>query len=197
VNTEKNGKIQYTIFTVTAFIFILFFAFPQSAHPKEAEISLEYDNGFVSIQKSNIPRIKFLRELSEVANLQIIIVEDMDLDQTIILNFKNEPVEQILRHVLKGCSYAVIYNTSEKNPGIVLSYKNIKANDDRSASGETLDTKESARQILIQKIEELRCRIKSGESDREYERWAKIRGPKFVVHDRDRLKRYQQQLSNL
>jgi protein-arginine kinase activator protein McsA len=197
VNIGKYETIWYKILSVTAFIFILFFVLPHSAHSKEARISIEYDNGFVSIQKSNIPRIKFLKELSEMANLQIIIIEDMDLDQVITLNFKNEPVEQILRHVLKGCSYAVIYNTSEKNPGIVLSYKNIQANDDRSESGKALNTKESARQILTQKIEKLRCRIESGKSDREYERWAKIRDPQFIVHDRDRLKQYQKQLNNL
>jgi hypothetical protein len=30
-----------------------------------------------------------------------------------------------------------------------------------------------------------------------HEKWLKVRGPKYVVHDKDRLKTYQRQLSDL
>jgi hypothetical protein len=188
-------NIRNTVFSITVFTFFLFFTFPYSAHPNEAGTNLEYNNGFVSIRKSDIPCIKFLIDLSELANLQLIVVETIDPNRLITVNFNHESIEEVVRSVLDGYSYAVIYNTSEKDQGL-LSYKaeKVKTNSDDFGSGLPLDAKETKRQMLIQKIEELNRRIKSGESDRFYSRWAKVRDPKFVVHDRDKLESYQRQL---
>ena len=43
-------------------------------------------------------------------------------------------------------------------------------------------------------IEELERRIESGQSDRDYELWSRIKGPRYVEHDRVRLERYRELL---
>lgn len=198
MNIGKYETIRYAIFNITVFICFLFLAIPYPAHSNEADASLAYNNGFVSVQKSDIPRIEFLIGLSELANLQFIVVEAIDPNQLITVNFNHEPIEEVVRSVLNGYSYAVIYNTSEKDQGIILSYNasgDIQTNVDHFGSGTPMDTKETTRQMLTQRIKELNRRIESGESDRCYEKWVKIKGPKFVVHDRDKLEGYQRQLS--
>ena len=47
---------------------------------------------------------------------------------------------------------------------------------------------------LSQMIDMLKQRIASGESDREYEKWAGIKGARYITHDRERLSYYQSKI---
>ena len=49
---------------------------------------------------------------------------------------------------------------------------------------------------LSQMIDMLKQRIASGESDREYEKWAGIKGARYIPHDRDRLNYYQSKIQD-
>jgi hypothetical protein len=46
-------------------------------------------------------------------------------------------------------------------------------------------------------IDQLKYRIESGASDGDYEKWSSIKGEKYITHDRELLKRYQETLEAL
>jgi hypothetical protein len=50
---------------------------------------------------------------------------------------------------------------------------------------------------IIQMIETLEWRIESGQSDRDYDKWAGIKGSRFVQHDEERLAYYEMELQRL
>lgn len=49
-------------------------------------------------------------------------------------------------------------------------------------------------QLIVDHLEE---RIDSGQSDRDYEKWASIKGEKYVTHDKELLAYYEQRLASL
>jgi hypothetical protein len=50
---------------------------------------------------------------------------------------------------------------------------------------------------LEYRIAGLRDRLQSGVSDREYDKWASVRGARYVTHDRKKIEMYERQLQEL
>ena len=180
---------------------VLIFVFFQS-NAVMGENSFEYNNGLVSYQGYDVPIMDILDNLSEAADLQIIIIRADDMNRRVNVNFIKEPVEDVIRNILKGYSYAIVFNVMDeceislfhaKGNEISGIKKNIVLTDNSIQKDEIEDRKYE----LIQMIEELNQRIESGISDKEYEKWAKIRGQKYVTHDRVLLEHYQQILGEL
>ena len=203
----------HATFSALALICFLLFTLPCAAPSSHADTGLEYQNGLVSVQKFNISLINFLEDLSELANIKIYLVETVDPARRIRVNFDHQQIEKVLRSVLRGYNHAIIFNGQQISKAAVFSYNvggNAKTNQGRSptygqmedhpmpgGSHPTSDEKEDKIKVLTQRISQLNQRIESGESDKEYEKWVKVRGPKYVVHDRDRLKAYQSRLTDV
>ena len=62
------------------------------------------------------------------------------------------------------------------------------------SSGDIDWTNKDQIQLIVNHLEE---RIASGRSDRDYEKWASIKGEKYVTHDKETLAYYEQRLAGL
>lgn len=176
-------------------------------------LDVVYQNGRVTCHASEVKLTDFLIELTEAANFQLVIVEPLGHGDQICADFERKPLEAVLKDILKGYSYAIIIQNSEENKAGLLSYSSGNGGGDEGSNSLNEDeasetnvrigcqTPASAavdnRELLSSKIEALRHRIESGVSDREYDKWVQYRDPKYLVHDRERIKRYENRLSQL
>ncbi|MFO7740426.1 MAG: hypothetical protein R6V46_18250 [Desulfatiglandaceae bacterium] len=232
-STEKmvqgGQNMRYGAFSTVAFIFSLLSAFPAVNSSSYADIELDYQNGLVTVEATNIPLIDFLENLSQLAYIKIYVVETIDPTQRIRLDFDERQIEKVLRSVLRGYNHAIVFNVPEIRQATVFTY-NAKGNKQvKLASSETNppvdlkeqielassetnppvtlkatpfdplpNTEEAKKNWLTRRIAVLKKRIDSGLSDKIYTQWLEgSKDPSSVVHDRDRLKAYQGQLSRL
>ena len=153
-------------------------------------VSLVYENECITCHASDIRLMDFIEALALEANLQFIFDEALDPKTRISLNVGCEPLNELVRKILKGRSYALVFNVTERDQPLIISYESYKSqtsggdiyNNPDSQVNERVETK---RDSVQQKMEDLRERIDSGESDREYDKWAKIRGAKYATHDEE------------
>ncbi|MFO7740461.1 MAG: hypothetical protein R6V46_18425 [Desulfatiglandaceae bacterium] len=208
----KVFSVSHRISNIGAIICVLPLLVTCAVRWSHASKGLEYENGFVTVQESGVSLISFLENLSELAFLKIYVVETIDPTRRIQVNFEHQQIEKVLRFVLKGYNHAIVFNVPQHRQPAVFSY-NTNESRQTVPAGSVTDSQESQlaqtepssepgaiepqRQMLTQTIDELNQRIESGLSDMVYEKWVKVRGPKYVVHDRDRLRTYQGQLSRL
>ena len=212
----------------------------------------KYKDGFISLKGDRVSFLPLLQRISESTGIQIVIVSSLN-PSSISVDMTDKPIEEALKSILKGYSYAAIYSDGsaggvniltagggyEINPpaasqkeksstGQALPFvpdeRKSVGNVDRRISrdqtsaaqnheviarsktnGEQTEATEQAEAIaraasatrekrIRYQIENLERRIESGQSDRDYELWSSIRGPKYVVHDRVRLDRYRELL---
>ncbi len=156
-----------------------------------------------------IPLSAVLEKLSEVLEADIYVATPLDTELR-DLHFENVPALQVLQNVLRGFSYAIVYRTSSDGDPVRFLAK-VGSN---SPAGEQLPTPVTAgapaeaetdeRSRVADREEELRGQIKeieeqmaSGYADEWYEHWVKIKGPEYVTHPREHLKRYTKELAEL
>lgn len=221
----------------------------------------DYKDGLISLKGDGVSFLPLLQRISESTGIQIVIVSHLN-PSSISVDMTDKPIEEALKSILKGYSYAAIYSdgsagkvniltagggyeinppaTSQKEKSSVgqalpfapdgrKSVGNVDrrtSRDQTSAAhdheviaqsktnGEQTETTEQTevteqnevteqaeaiasatrKERIRYQIENLGRRIESGQSDRDYELWTSIRGPKYVVHDRVRLDRYRELL---
>lgn len=172
-------------------------------------LDLIYDDGHITCNISKVALGEFLTRLTEIANLQLIIVEPIDPADHIRAQFDRKTLDEVLKTVLKEYSYALVTLGSDENRAELISYNSHGNAVDGNSPNWNRTTGHQAeypygmaaptgdRGVLTDKIEALKQRIESGASDDEYEKWAQYRDPKFIVHDRDILSQYRRRLSQL
>jgi hypothetical protein len=172
----------------------------------------DIDNGLLSLQCEDRPILDVLDRIAKAAHMRIYLFDSPGTSQ-IQRNYIQEPIGDVLRSLLKECDHAVVY-ASRGAPGVrfvggsdalqmgfrpekSLSTRNYR--EDVAGPAEKGDSlvpnMGSERQDrLMRQVRDLEARIESGDSDRDYERWARIRGRQYVIHDRERLDLSQEQL---
>lgn len=80
--------------------------------------SVRYDRGLLTISERDVPFMTLLDKISREANLDIYVV-DRQLPRNVSLNIVDKPVDDTLRMLLRGCSYAVVYDAFEPRSMVV------------------------------------------------------------------------------
>jgi hypothetical protein len=165
--------------------------------------TLEYENGLMSLSADQAPIMPVLDRITEAADIDVFVFDDVSRAR-VTADFEDRPLGDALHSVLKGYSYAVVYYSESGAHGGRTMLQFARARSERSprrgrGGGSGLRPKplEAYAARTDTHIEMLERRIAEGISDREYDRWVKIRGPEYAVHDRERLKWAKQRLSGL
>jgi hypothetical protein len=150
-----------------------------------------------------------LEKLSEALAADIYVATPLDTELR-DLHFEDVPALQVLQNVLRGSSYAIVYRTrragapvrflakvgsdapaGEQPPAPVTAEVPVEAQADER--GRMADREEELRG----QIKEIETQLASGYADEWYEHWVKIKGPEYVIHPREHLERYTQELAAL
>lgn len=185
----------------------LLFLIATSSVNAEGDISLVYQDKKLTISASDITLKDLLRQVSEITRTEIFLFDEV-FSGTIDAKFSEHTIEEVLKSLLKGYSYAIVYAAHSDAYGLYSMltprrqrvatepynfHKTAGINDSSLHSEYSLEHE----RMLISKIQSLQERIDSGQSDRTFEKWAAVRGAQFVVNDRDRLAHYKRQLAEL
>lgn len=65
----------------------------------------------------------FLEALSQQVGLQIMLTQEVDPNRHIKAQIEEKPIEEVLRNVLQGYSYAVVFNHPQENRPMVTYYQ--------------------------------------------------------------------------
>ena len=169
-------------------------------------------NGLLSLQCEDRPVLDVLDRIAKAADMRIYLFDSPETSQ-IQRSYIQEPIGQVLRSLLKECDHAVVY-ASRGTPGVrfvggndVLKNRTLPESRaltrlDKEDVAETAGRGDSlaANTVLERQnrlMRELEARIESGDSGRDYEKWARIRGQQYVIHDKERLDLTQKQLGEL
>jgi hypothetical protein len=176
---------------------------PQAA----ASPPLKYMDGLVSISSGSFSRSELLEMISEAAGFEVVLIGLRASEEKIIVNYDRQKPEGIVRSLLVGRSYAIIYSGrgSSKSMGQQTRFHSEQA-EIKSAADETPGTSvpeeetESAsprERRLKSQIAALKNRVESGRSDQAYEIWTSVRDPRYVVHEEDLLIQHEKELAEL
>jgi hypothetical protein len=191
----KNKKRYSIIFTLALLMGLVSAA---TAIPGK-DVPVTYEGGRVTASYADISLVCFLEALSQLANLDVIVIETIDPTRRIHAEFNQVPLHTVLNSVLKGYNYAVVTNDPLSGRFSVFSYNHVA----RVATGKLPGLQSGSvgkpaagayRKGIETIIEDLEHQIASGAADREYEKWSRIRGEQFAVNAREQLARYRQQL---
>ena len=175
-------------------------------------VLFDYRNGLFSVRGENVPLLPLLETIAARAGVGIYLFGDIPSHVTVALEGRS--LESALRSLLRGCSHAVVYDETDPAQRIVF-FGPSRAS--RLAelpeglggrlrlSGElegrerlaALDAPQDRRTALAAEIGQLEERIRSGDSDRVREMWAKVRDPRFLANDRARLESLRKELEEL
>ena len=149
-----------------------------------------------------IPFEKAIARISVALKARIIVFCAPERQQVIFDTGHRSSMDQ-LKSILKGCSYAIIYNdpspsydrfgSSPISDGEHLS--NLNTHEDTATGDDTESNLLKAQKIrLVARIEKLKEGIASGNADRFFEHWTKIRDPKYIYNHHAELERLQEEL---
>lgn len=81
---------------------------------------LEYHQDRLTVKGKNIKSIQVLVKISEVAGVTVFLVDGID-KKVVDLDFTDESVEIVLRYILRGSNYALIFVPSGVEPDLIQS----------------------------------------------------------------------------
>ena len=192
---------------IMCMIGMLIFIFTSRTDCKSQGQVVRLDNGRVSMHIGPMKVSELLKLIVRETGVELFIVDAIIEDPLIRVRFEDVSLEELFESLLKNNSYAVVYNSGLSqmyfsNQAIAGQSQPAVAYPQDWDNVDTTGEQKSAfivtsEENLLEKIRNLENRIHSGISDREYDRWASIRGPKYVVHDRDLLVDYIKKLEDL
>ncbi|MDY6905692.1 MAG: hypothetical protein SWH61_13530 [Thermodesulfobacteriota bacterium] len=80
--------------------------------------NVQFDQGRFTIHQQNVPFLSLLKTISQKASLDIYVV-DKQIPQNVSLNISDKPLAETLRMILRGCSYAVVYDAFDPRSMLV------------------------------------------------------------------------------
>jgi hypothetical protein len=200
-------EFKYNMVSAIAVVIVILLCHTLAICKSDAE-AFQVQNGLVTIKQNNVSLLDLLEQIAKRMDMQIYITSQIDPATRISPNYDKVAPEALIQSLLKNYSYALIYNASQLNDPresrIWFADRNhprqslADANNVNNAAATEISDRAAVAphqedRIMVE-IEALKKRIDSGISDREYEQWKKIRGPRFATHDRDRLAAYRKQL---
>jgi hypothetical protein len=165
---------------------------------------LVYEGGLISISAGSYSREELIELVSNAAGFEIVRIGSLEGDEKIIAGFERRKPEAIVRSLLNGQSYAIIY--SGRGAMKRMAQRGVSQPEPDSPAAEITqplwpplleDISESAsprERRLKSQIADLKSRIASGRSDQAYETWASVRDPRYVVHEEEQLEQLEKEL---
>jgi hypothetical protein len=182
-----------------ALILLLLLAATLLAAPVRAAAQVAAPAGQTTITVSIAEALELLcREM----NAHVLVVGTLPA-QPVTLDLARRSAEENLRSILKGHSYAVVYNDprgayaafAESASGGAVP-PGFDANPQMPPADEMAEPV-TARKRLVARIEQLEAQIQSGEADRFHAHWSQHRDPKYIYSHDAELERLQRELAAL
>jgi hypothetical protein len=79
--------------------------------------TIEYSAGLLSLEARQRPILALLKEIAQVAGIEIVLFDPIN-PAPVDAGMENRPLDQALGAILKGCNYAVIYDSRPGTAGI-------------------------------------------------------------------------------
>ncbi|WP_320044892.1 hypothetical protein [uncultured Desulfobacter sp.] len=191
---------------------IIFFIFGTSISSASVKPSvIDYQNGMVSCSSNNISVVAFLKELADVSNIKIYILGRLQ-DSTLPVDFQQVPVTQVISRLLRGYSFALVYNRGSNVGGRIYFFDDTQSgdiNDLQLSDNEPDDfnpptlpaindeTRNPEQRRLVSKIAKLEADIASGNAEREYNFWIQKKDPVYVYNPWKDLEKSKEKLNAL
>lgn len=144
-----------------------------------------------------------LEHLSKSLNAQIIILEKLEQKQVVLNMAKRSPMDS-LKSILKGYSYALVYGEPVKSCRIIDYASSPPDSSHILDTGITPTDKATETAAVVReqdrlavRIERLEAQIESGEADRFFERWRRVKDPKYIYNHRQDVKRFHKRMTAL
>ncbi len=199
-------KIFYTTLMLLLVGGILFSLTPAVSTANAPDRHLSFSNGRLSMKAGVLPLQELLAEIGEILGAEIHIYDDVE-DARVSMDCQGLVPEDLLRRIMRGRSYAVVYGVAGRDGDHVrkldVPIKNTRLEDDEDTSGEAYkavsgDTETIGReQKILRRVASIERDIDSGYADQWYEHWVKIRGERYVSHPMEELKRLKAELDAL
>jgi hypothetical protein len=90
-----------------------------SAKPPEQDRQLTVQDGLVTFQGRQPSLLQVLNQICTAANLEVFVFEQIE-DTQVSLEFRDKPVEEAVRSLLRGRNYSVVYQREGKSAGLRL-----------------------------------------------------------------------------
>jgi hypothetical protein len=137
-------------------------------------------------------------QLSDRLHARVVILGELPLRQ-VRLDLSLRSALDNLKSILKGCSYAIIYNDPSHSHSSLLHTPRIDTSMPSHAAVIEPDQSDPAvpRKRLTARIEQLEKQIESGEADRFFDHWSKHKDPKYIYNHRADLDRLKKRLSHI
>ena len=100
-----SRKSKYTIIVAGFFAAFLFILTAQAGDRPE----VSYSDGLLSVKAVNAPFLPVLESIAKAAGVEIFVSRDLKPGD-ISIQFADEPLEEALKRVLRGLSYAAVYS---------------------------------------------------------------------------------------
>ena len=101
-----SGKSKYTII-IAALCAACFFMLNTAQASTGADVN--YSNGLLSVKAVKTPLLPVLESIGKAAGVEILVSQDLK-PADISIQFADEPLEDALKRVLRGLSYAAVYS---------------------------------------------------------------------------------------
>jgi hypothetical protein len=142
-----------------------------------------------------IPIGQAIDRLAVELNAHIVLFSVLE-DKRVILNLGTRSPVDTLKSILKGYSYAVIFN-DPSHAYSDMSNELSAAVPPTTSEGPGLSMADLAQERLTKRIRQLEGQIDSGEADRFFERWSQYKDPKYIYNHRADLKRLRKKRTGL
>ncbi len=107
--TKQRGCLSFLLMSLACFILL---SSQVQAYTKNTSFSLEFlDDGTLTLDAEGVPLRNLLGKIQGKTNLEFEIQKSL-LGQPISVRFKSLPLEEAIKRILRGVSYACVFNSS-------------------------------------------------------------------------------------
>lgn len=116
----KRRSLHILVITAAAVVILCGIPIPGHLHSAVAvgDKPLEYRDGLLNLEARQRPLLDLLKEIARASGIEIILFDPVDPVPTDV-GMKDRPLDQALKAILRGYSYAVIYGSENNASGTV------------------------------------------------------------------------------
>lgn len=150
-----------------------------------------------------LPIQKAVQKLSQDLKARIIIFGNLEDAQVVLPAAHHEALDQ-LKSILKGYSFAIVYNdpthaydcygSPASGSAAALSIQTQSSVSDRTIES-IVDELQPER--LIKRIEQVEAQIENGEADAFFERWSEVKDPRYIYNHRAQLEQLRRKMAQV
>jgi len=128
---------------------LVFFTANDARSASRSEFFFEYKEGMICLNGKRIPILPLLEKIIEASSIEIFVIDGID-SRSITADFKDRPLEDALKSILKDCNYAIVYCEDKSSTGKIhilkmSTFSAGKNNIHAQAAGKTYRSKKRKR----------------------------------------------------